>query len=99
MTTTVNGQAASAGIESAAREVQDRLTASGVKYAAISFVDMHGKPKAKMVPVSHLVQAAAGAEMVTGAALDGVPQDVNDDEGDPHPALNAPIVMPFNREA
>jgi glutamine synthetase len=98
MTTTVNGQASSAGIESAAREVQDRLTASGVKYAAISFVDMHGKPKAKMVPVSHLVQAAAGSEMFTGAALDGVPQDVNDDEVAPHPDLNDPIVMPFNRE-
>ena len=35
-------------------EVAERLGAAGVKYAAISFVDMHGKPKAKMVPLDHL---------------------------------------------
>ena len=36
--------------------------------------------------------------MFTGAALDGVPQDVNDDEVAPHPDLDHPIIMPFNRE-
>lgn len=79
-------------------EVAERLGAAGVKYAAISFVDMHGKPKAKMVPLNHLEQAARGSEMFTGAALDGVPQDVNDDEVSPHPDLDAAIVAPFNRE-
>ena len=59
---------------------------------------MHGKPKSKMVPLGHLTQAALGSEMFTGAALDGVPQDVNDDEVAPHPDLDHPIVMPFNRE-
>jgi glutamine synthetase len=95
MTTTLNGQAA---VASAARDVADRLAAKAVKYAAISFVDMHGKPKSKMVPLGHLEQAAMGSEMFTGAALDGVPQDVNDDEVAPHPDLDAPIIMPFNRE-
>jgi glutamine synthetase len=98
VTATANGQTTTTGIESAARDVADRLVASGVKYAAISFVDMHGKPKAKIVPVGHLVQAAMGSEMFTGAALDGVPQDVNDDEVAPHPDLNELIIMPFNRE-
>jgi glutamine synthetase len=97
MTTTLNGQT-STDSASAARDVADRLTAKGVKYAAISFVDMHGKPKAKMVPLNHLVQASAGSEMFTGAALDGVPQDVNDDEVAPHPDLDAGIIAPFNRE-
>ena len=55
MTTTLNGQAV---IAAAARDVADSLAATGVKYAAISFVDMHGKPKCKMVPLGHLVQAA-----------------------------------------
>src|SRR5215203_5808900 len=96
MTTTLNGQ--SAAVASAARDVANALAAKGVKYAAISFVDMHGKPKSKMVPLSHLTQAALGSEMFTGAALDGVPQDVNDDEVAPHPDLNHAIVMPFNRE-
>ena len=96
MTTTLNGQ--SAAVASAARDVADALAAKGVKYAAISFVDMHGKPKSKMVPLSHLSQAALGSEMFTGAALDGVPQDVNDDEVAPHPDLAHPIILPFNRE-
>lgn len=81
-----------------ARDVAARLADAGVKYAAISFVDMHGKPKAKMVPLSHLGQAAKGSEMFTGAALDGVPQDVNDDEVAPHPDLAAGIITPFNPE-
>ena len=95
MTTTLNGQSATA---STARDVANALAAKGVKYAAISFVDMHGKPKSKMVPLGHLVQAALGSEMFTGAALDGVPQDVNDDEVAPHPDLENSIIMPFNRE-
>ncbi len=85
MTSTLNGHVQ----RTAATEVAERLgAAGGVKYAAISFVDMHGKPKAKMVPLNHLGQAARGSEMFTGgAALDGVPQDVNDDEVAPHPDL------------
>ena len=71
MTATLH--AGSAHTEPEVAEVAERLTAAGVKYAAISFVDMHGKPKAKMVPLGHLGQAARGSEMFTGAALDGVP--------------------------
>lgn len=94
MTTTLNGQVPQTDVH----EVAEKLTAAGVRYAAISFVDMHGKPKAKIVPLAHLEQAANGSEMFTGAALDGVPQDVNDDEVAPHPDLDEAIVMPFNRE-
>ncbi|BBZ26106.1 type III glutamate--ammonia ligase [Mycolicibacterium madagascariense] len=98
MTTVLNGQHAQPGTATTAAAVADRLAESGVKYAAISFVDMHGKPKAKMVPLNHLGQATKGSEMFTGAALDGVPQDVNDDEVAPHPDLDAGIITPFNRE-
>jgi glutamine synthetase len=98
MTTTLNGQTSGTETATEVGEVAERLTAAGVKYAAISFVDMHGKPKAKMVPLNHLAQAARGSEMFTGAALDGVPQDVNDDEVAPHPDLDAAIIAPFNRE-
>jgi glutamine synthetase len=98
MTTTLNGQPSQTHAAGDVTEVAERLAASGVKYAAISFVDMHGKPKAKMVPLNHLDQASRGSEMFTGAALDGVPQDVNDDEVAPHPDLDAAIIAPFNRE-
>ncbi|CAN5385529.1 type III glutamate--ammonia ligase [soil metagenome] len=94
MTSTLNGHVQQAEVS----DLADRLTTAGVKYAAISFVDMHGKPKAKMVPLNHLGQAVRGSEMFTGAALDGVPQDVNDDEVAPHPDLDAVIIAPFNRE-
>jgi glutamine synthetase len=98
MTTTLNGQPSHTRTATDVTEVAERLAASGVKYAAISFVDMHGKPKSKMVPLNHLDQASRGSEMFTGAALDGVPQDVNDDEVAPHPDLDAAIIAPFNRE-
>ena len=45
-----------------------------------SDVDMHGVPKAKMVPLHHLPQMLTGSELFTGAALDGVPQDVSEEE-------------------
>jgi glutamine synthetase len=66
-----------------------------VRYAAISFVDMHGKTKAKVVPISHLHDAVGGSELFTGAALDGVPQEVNDEEVSAHPDIDSGIVMPW----
>jgi glutamine synthetase len=71
------------------------LAGKGVRYAAISFVDMHGKTKAKLVPLGHLDRAAAGSELFTGAALDGVPQEVNDEEVSAHPDLTAGMVLPW----
>ncbi len=58
----------------------EQLADAGVKYAMASFVDIHGCVKGKFVPVSHLKQMFAGSELYTGAALDGVPQDISDDE-------------------
>lgn len=96
MTATLGAHVAESGSD--VDEVAERLASEGVKYAAISFVDMHGKLKSKMVPLNHLGRAAAGSEMFTGAALDGVPQDISDDEVSPHPDLAAAIIAPFNPE-
>jgi len=74
------------------------LRGQGVRYAAISFVDLHGKTKAKLVPLEHLGQAALGSELFTGAALDGVPQEVNDEEVSAHPDLAAAMVMPWRTD-
>lgn len=52
----------------------------GVKYGIASYVDIHGASKGKFVPVKHFQQMFAGSELFTGAALDGVPQDISDDE-------------------
>jgi glutamine synthetase len=55
-------------------------TEKGVKYGIASYVDMHGASKGKFVPVDHFKQMFAGSELFTGAAIDGVPQDISDDE-------------------
>jgi glutamine synthetase len=70
------------------------LHSQGIRYAAISFVDVHGKSKSKVVPVDHLADAAAGSELFTGAALDGVPQEVSDDEVAAVPDLTRHFVLP-----
>ena len=71
------------------------LAAQGVRYALASFVDLHGVCKAKAVPIDHLHAMASGSELFTGAALDGVPQDVSDDEVAAIPDLSSAVVLPW----
>jgi glutamine synthetase len=85
----------SAGLPVPAPVTVEALQASGIRYAAVSFVDLHGKTKAKMVPIGHLQHAVTGSELFTGAALDGVPQEVSDDEVAAHPDVSGAIVLPW----
>ena len=80
-------------------EMQASLQSKGVKYLAPSFVDMHGIPKAKMVPLDHLYSCSRGSELFTGAAVDGVPQAVSDDEvcAVADPATMA-VQLPYQRD-
>ncbi|WP_035382553.1 type III glutamate--ammonia ligase [Ferriphaselus sp. R-1] len=78
--------------------VRTALESQGVKYALASFVDMHGVGKSKVVPLSHFEQMVKGSELFTGAALDGVPQEVNDEEVSSHPDLSSATVLPWNKE-
>jgi glutamine synthetase len=66
-----------------------------VAYLMASFADMHGVSKTKMVPLSHIDQMMAGSELYTGAALDGVPQDVSDEEVSAHPDPQSCIILPW----
>ena len=61
-------------------KLQSEIKSHNLKYLVPSYVDMHGIPKAKMVPVSYLERMLGGSELFTGAALDGVPQNMADDE-------------------
>ncbi|MBE9010856.1 type III glutamate--ammonia ligase [Pseudanabaenaceae cyanobacterium LEGE 13415] len=74
------------------------LKDQGVKYAITSFVDIHGMCKAKMVPIAHFDQMMQGSELFTGAALDGVPQDVNDEEVATMPDPKSATIVPWNSE-
>ena len=80
------------------QRLKNSLHEQGVKYALASFVDIHGMCKAKAVPLSHLGQMMAGSELFTGAALDGVPQDVSDEEVSARPDPNSATILPWNSE-
>src|SRR6056297_3060026 len=61
-------------------QLQEQCLEQGIKYGIASYVDIHGASKGKFVPVAHFRQMFAGSELFTGAALDGVPQDIADNE-------------------
>ena len=75
--------------------LRSHLSSNGVAYLMASFADMHGVSKTKMVPLSHIDQMMAGSELYTGAALDGVPQDVSDEEVSAHPDPQSCIILPW----
>jgi glutamine synthetase len=77
---------------------QTDLAAAGVRYLLASFVDMHGVSKAKMVPIGHYDQMMAGSELFTGAAIDGVPQDVSDEEISARPDPASVKILPWAPE-
>jgi glutamine synthetase len=75
--------------------LQQELAGKGVKYCIGAYVDIHGIPKAKVVPIAHLPQMAAGSERYTGYALDGLGQAPNDDEITSVPDLGYVIQLPW----
>jgi glutamine synthetase len=80
------------------QSLKSTLEAQGIKYALASFVDIHGMCKAKAVPLSHFGQMMQGSELFTGAALDGVPQDVSDEEVAAMPDPETATVLPWKPE-
>jgi len=84
--------AKSAGGNSALKR---ELEKKGVQYLLASYADLHGISKAKMVPVSHFEQMIGGSELFTGAALDGVPQDVSEEEVSAHPDASSCKILPW----
>ncbi len=74
------------------------LSATGVRYCAASYVDMHGISKTKMVPLTHHAQMLGGSEMFTGAAMDGVPQSVHDEEVCAVPDPASCSILPWKPE-
>jgi len=75
--------------------VRAMLTERGVRTLIASYVDMHGVSKSKFVPISHFDQMMGGSEMFTGAALDGVPQEINDEEVAAVPDPASVAILPW----
>lgn len=78
-------------IKNLQKELQDR----GVRYCIGAYVDIHGVPKAKVVPLTHLHDMAHGSELYTGYALDGLGQEPNEDEIASVPDLDHVIQLPW----
>jgi glutamine synthetase len=79
-------------------QLQADLKAKGVKYCVGAYVDLHGVPKGKFVPIDHFLHFAHGSELYTGYALDGLGQSPNDDEISSVPDLDAVTVLPWRPE-
>ena len=73
---------------------KQKLIKDGVKYCFASYVDVHGIPKGKTVPIHHFERMMRGSELFTGAALDGLGQGPNDDELAIHPDVDAVTQLP-----
>jgi len=79
-------------------ELGRELAENGVRHCLAAYVDLHGIPKAKSVPISHFSRMMRGSELFTGAALDGLGQGPNDDELAIHPDPTAVTTLPWRRE-
>jgi len=77
------------------RRLQKDLEAQGVKYCIGAYVDIHGVPKAKVVPIHHMLHMAEGSERYTGYAVDGLGQAPNDDELTSVPDFSRTIQLPW----
>jgi glutamine synthetase len=77
------------------KKLQQELEAKGVKYCIGAYVDIHGIPKGKVVPITHLLHMARGSERYTGYALDGLGQAPNDDELTSVPDFSRLVQLPW----
>ena len=57
----------------APEKIAEALKEQGVEHCFSSYVDLHGRFKGKIVPLSYFDQMVKGSELYTGAAADGVP--------------------------
>jgi glutamine synthetase len=82
--------------ENRIQTLSERLKSKGVKYCVGAYVDLHGVPKGKVVPIDHFEHFAHGSELYTGYALDGLGQQPNDDEISSVPDLDRVMILPWN---
>jgi glutamine synthetase len=78
--------------------LQERLEAEGVRYLFGAYVDIHGVPKSKCVPVAYIEVFARGSELYTVGALEGMGElGPHEDECEGIPDLAALTVLPWDR--
>lgn len=81
-----------------AKELGQDLAAKGVEYCFATYVDIHGVPKAKTVPVDHFTKMAKGSELFTVGAMEGMGLvGPHEDECAAVPDLESCIVLPWDK--
>jgi glutamine synthetase len=77
--------------------LREQLERQGVQYVFGAYVDVHGVPKSKCVPLAHLEDMAAGSELYTVGALEGMGElGPNEDECASIPDLDRLTVLPWD---
>jgi glutamine synthetase len=78
------------------KELRAELESKGVEVLFGYYVDVHGIPKSKAVPIEKLEQWAAGSELYTVGALEGMgPLGPNEDECVSIPDLSGLVQLPW----
>jgi glutamine synthetase len=79
-------------------EIKHKLLDAGVEYCFATYVDVHGVPKAKSVPISYFEKMCKGSELFTVGALDGMGLiGPHEDECAAIPDLNSLIILPWDK--
>jgi glutamine synthetase len=80
------------------QNLRKKLETAGVQYCFAAFVDVHGIPKAKCVPLVKLEAMCEGTELYTVGAVEGMglggPQE---DECCTVPDLNSCVIFPWDK--
>lgn len=79
-------------------DIKESLRTKGVEYCLAAYVDVHGIPKAKAVPLDHFESMLEGSELFTGAAVEGMGQAPNDDELSVRPDPDAVTQLPWQEK-
>ncbi|ANS31936.1 glutamate-ammonia ligase (plasmid) [Rhodococcus opacus] len=78
--------------------IADELNAQGVKYAMANWIDVLGRPKSKVVPLSHFADLVAGAERYTPRGFGGIgSMNPTEDEVVGVPDLSTLKVLPWDK--
>ena len=76
---------------------EKELRAAGVRYLFGAYVDIHGVPKSKTVPLSHFKEMMKGSELYTVGALEGMgPLGPNEDECVGIPDAKTLTILPWD---
>jgi glutamine synthetase len=80
-----------------ARELAKELAAKGVKFCIAAYVDVHGVPKGKAVPIEKLEKMCKGTELFTVGAMEGMGLvGPHEDECAAIPDLETMTIVPWD---